>query len=298
MLTNVTSVTKHALFRPSRKDYSPAMAVESFPVEAGHVLMFARSIGDPNPVYSDPEQPRPPKSAGSSPRRRSCRPAPSSTPTTGSGPASAGPGSGRAGTRRACSAPRPAEGGERRRRPAEGGERRRRRRSGGGGGSGLHAEQHYTYHRPVRVGRRAHRHHHPGQALGEAGPPGRRARVRRDDHRVPRPGGRAGGHRPRRRPCAPSGPVQQRRLRRQAEMPLHADELDRGPDVLGRRRRGPDPHPDRPVRRRLRRLQPAAHRRGVRHQGGRLPQRVRPRHAHHGHDRPHAHRPGGRRAAH
>ena len=32
------------------------MAVESFPVEAGHVLMFARSIGDPNPVYRDAEQ--------------------------------------------------------------------------------------------------------------------------------------------------------------------------------------------------------------------------------------------------
>ena len=29
--------------------------VERFPVESGHVLMFARAIGDPNPVYSDPE---------------------------------------------------------------------------------------------------------------------------------------------------------------------------------------------------------------------------------------------------
>jgi hypothetical protein len=31
------------------------MAAKRFPVEAGHVLMFARSIGDPNPVYSDPD---------------------------------------------------------------------------------------------------------------------------------------------------------------------------------------------------------------------------------------------------
>src|SRR5262245_20783971 len=31
------------------------MAVERFPIEAGHVLMFARSIGDPNPIYSDAE---------------------------------------------------------------------------------------------------------------------------------------------------------------------------------------------------------------------------------------------------
>jgi acyl dehydratase len=27
----------------------------SFPVESGHVLMFARAIGDDNPVYRDPE---------------------------------------------------------------------------------------------------------------------------------------------------------------------------------------------------------------------------------------------------
>jgi hypothetical protein len=31
------------------------MAVERFPVEAGHILTFARAIGDDNPVYRDPE---------------------------------------------------------------------------------------------------------------------------------------------------------------------------------------------------------------------------------------------------
>ncbi len=30
------------------------MAVERFPVEATHIMMFARAIGDDNPVYSDP----------------------------------------------------------------------------------------------------------------------------------------------------------------------------------------------------------------------------------------------------
>jgi N-terminal half of MaoC dehydratase len=30
------------------------MAVERFPVEATHIMMFARSIGDENPVYADP----------------------------------------------------------------------------------------------------------------------------------------------------------------------------------------------------------------------------------------------------
>ena len=29
------------------------MAAERFPIEAGHIMMFARSVGDPNPVYYD-----------------------------------------------------------------------------------------------------------------------------------------------------------------------------------------------------------------------------------------------------
>lgn len=29
------------------------MAVERFPIEAGHIMMFARSIGDPNQIYYD-----------------------------------------------------------------------------------------------------------------------------------------------------------------------------------------------------------------------------------------------------
>jgi acyl dehydratase len=33
------------------------MAVERFPVEASHILMFARAIGDDNPVYTDPCSP-------------------------------------------------------------------------------------------------------------------------------------------------------------------------------------------------------------------------------------------------
>src|SRR5688500_7812363 len=34
------------------------MAVAKFPVEAGHILMFARAIGDPNPIYADAEKAR------------------------------------------------------------------------------------------------------------------------------------------------------------------------------------------------------------------------------------------------
>ena len=29
------------------------MTIKRFPIEAGHIMMFARSIGDPNPIYSD-----------------------------------------------------------------------------------------------------------------------------------------------------------------------------------------------------------------------------------------------------
>jgi hypothetical protein len=29
------------------------MAIEKFPIEAGHIMMFARAIGDANPIYHD-----------------------------------------------------------------------------------------------------------------------------------------------------------------------------------------------------------------------------------------------------
>ena len=31
------------------------MAVDKFPIEAGHIMLFARSIGDANPIYYDAE---------------------------------------------------------------------------------------------------------------------------------------------------------------------------------------------------------------------------------------------------
>ena len=31
------------------------MTIQRFPVEASHIMMFARSIGDPNPAYTDPD---------------------------------------------------------------------------------------------------------------------------------------------------------------------------------------------------------------------------------------------------
>ena len=114
------------------------MTVERFPIEAGHVLLFARSIGDPNPIYADESYARasevgaiiaPPTFVQASAQFDDDYPL---RPKIGA------PwfGSGREPT------------GVRRSSGSAGG-------GGGGGtngGTGLHAEQHYTYHRPLRVG--------------------------------------------------------------------------------------------------------------------------------------------------
>ena len=103
------------------------VAVSRFPVEAGHIMMFARAIADPNPVYYE-------ESAGSTEVGEVIAP-----PTFTMASAQFDPdyflrptigqpwlGSGREPT----GVPR----------------------SDDGGGTGLHAEQHFTYHRPLRPG--------------------------------------------------------------------------------------------------------------------------------------------------
>ncbi|MBM4270388.1 MAG: MaoC family dehydratase [Deltaproteobacteria bacterium] len=110
------------------------MAVDRFPVEAGHILMFARSIGDANPIYSDEEYARktevgrviaPPTFVQSSaqfdpdwPLRPKI-----GEPWFGSGKEPTG----------ARSNPTGGSG-------------------GGGAGAGLHAEQHFEYHRHLKPG--------------------------------------------------------------------------------------------------------------------------------------------------
>lgn len=106
------------------------MAVERFPVEEGSILQFARAVGDPNPIYADPDYAArtplggiiaPPTYAAASAHFNPdwpLRPRPGQ-PWMGSGAAPTG-------------------------RPTGGG--------GGGGGTGLHAEQEFVYHRPLRPG--------------------------------------------------------------------------------------------------------------------------------------------------
>jgi MaoC dehydratase-like protein len=108
------------------------MVAKKFPVEASHILMFARSVGDDNPIYSDEEYARKteagsiiapptfPQSSAQFDPDYFLRPK-IGKPWFGSGKNPTGVVRG------------------------EGG-------SGGGGGGGLHAEQHFEYHRHLKPG--------------------------------------------------------------------------------------------------------------------------------------------------
>ena len=108
------------------------MAVEKFPVEASHILMFARSVGDFNKIYSDEEYAKttepesiiaPPTFVQASAQFDPdyfLRPKPGK-PWFGSGKEPTGV-------------------------------KKEAGSGGGGGGGGLHAEQHYEYHRYPKPG--------------------------------------------------------------------------------------------------------------------------------------------------
>ena len=107
------------------------MAVDRFPIEASHVMMFARSVGDANEIYYDADYasgtevgaiPAPPTFVQASAQfdpDYHLRPK-IGEPWFGSGKEPTGI--------------------------------KREAGGGGGGGGGLHAEQHYEYHRTPKVG--------------------------------------------------------------------------------------------------------------------------------------------------
>jgi len=111
------------------------MAVERFPIEAGHIMLFARAIGEDDPVYygamsGDGPVPAPPTFVQASAQ---FDPDYFLRPTIGE--KWFGSGKTDSGT------------------AAEGsGEDSATKDQGKAVGSGLHAEQHYTYHRPLRAG--------------------------------------------------------------------------------------------------------------------------------------------------
>ena len=125
------------------------MTAERFPVEAGHIMAFARAVGDFNPVYHDEVAARatevggivaPPTFVQASAQYDEdypLRPRPGvrwfgsgSTPSGRAGAGDAAP------STAASTEPRSAG-------PQAG---------AAGGGTALHAEQHYEYHRPIRPG--------------------------------------------------------------------------------------------------------------------------------------------------
>lgn len=109
------------------------MAADKFPVEAGHIMMFARSIGDANKIYynSDYAKTTEPGATIAPPTfvQASAQFDPDYFLRPKIGEEWFGSAKGPTGiTKR--------EGGS----------------GGGGGGGGLHAEQHYVYHRTPKVG--------------------------------------------------------------------------------------------------------------------------------------------------
>ena len=112
------------------------MAVERFPVEAGHIMLFARSVGDPNPVYHDEDHARRTEVGGIVAPPTFVQASAQFDPDYPLRPKIGQPwfGSGREPSGAAGRSGGGSGGG------------------GGGGGTGLHAEQHYVYHRPLRPG--------------------------------------------------------------------------------------------------------------------------------------------------
>ena len=113
------------------------MAVDKFPIEAGHIMMFARSVGDDNQVYYDDEYAKSKGLGGviSPPTfvQSSAQFDPDYFLRPKIGQEWFGSAKGPTGI-----TPKKESGG------GSGG--------GGGGGGGLHAEQHYEYHRPLLAG--------------------------------------------------------------------------------------------------------------------------------------------------
>jgi len=128
------------------------MAVEHFPVEAGHIMMFARAIGDPNPIYYDDAHAATTEVGGIAAPPTFVQASAQFDPDYFLRPKIGEPwfGSGRNPT-----SVKPRSGG------GSGG--------GGGGGTGLHAEQHYEYHRPLVAGMVLTATNKPGKSWDKQG---------------------------------------------------------------------------------------------------------------------------------
>jgi hypothetical protein len=135
------------------------VAVDRFPVEEGHILLFARAVGDPNPIYASAEHAASTEVGGII-----------APPTFVQASAQFDPdyplrprlgqswfGSGRTPTGATAGSGGGASGGGGR----------------GGGGTGLHAEQEFEYHRPLRAGDVLSSTTHPGKQWERQGRSGK-----------------------------------------------------------------------------------------------------------------------------
>ena len=106
------------------------MVAKRFPVEAGHILLFARAIGDANPVYADEEAAKKTEAGGIIAPPTFVQASAQFDPDYSLRPKIGQPwfGSGKEPTGV------------------------QRTGGGGGGGTGLHAEQHFEYHRHLKPG--------------------------------------------------------------------------------------------------------------------------------------------------
>ena len=116
------------------------MAVKKFPIEASHILMFARAINDPNPIYSDEDHARKSELGGIPAPPTFTQASAQFDPDYFLRPKVGQPWFGSAkeatGIRRAPPSPE-----------AKSGDR-----PSGAAAGGLHAEQHFEYHRPLLAG--------------------------------------------------------------------------------------------------------------------------------------------------
>ena len=109
------------------------MAVDKFPVEAGHIMMFARSVGDDNQIYYDEDYAKSTECEAVVAPPTFVQASAQFDPDYFLRPKVGEPWFGSGG--KPTGVVRESGGG-----------------GGGGGGGGLHAEQRYVYHRHPRVG--------------------------------------------------------------------------------------------------------------------------------------------------
>ena len=122
------------------------MAVEKFAVEASHIMMFARAVGDDNQVYYDADYAAGTEAGSIIAPPTFAQASAQFDPDYGLRPRVDGDGWFGSGGKPTGAKPREGDGG-----------------GGGGGGGGLHAEQRFVYHRHMK----------PGDVLSATNKPGK-----------------------------------------------------------------------------------------------------------------------------